>query len=201
MSSIRVAIIEIASSQLASYAPRTGQDETWVKVVDLPNKPLFRWSGTMWVPVTGSVILGMSAVAVVCPVDANEDILATIAVPAGLLGPNGYLRATTGWSMTNSANNKTLRLKLGATLIWSSVQTTVASLSQMSVIANRGAANSQVSPTQASLGGSTFGVSTGALSTAAIDTAAGTSVVVTGQKVTAGETLTLESYLIEAFPG
>ena len=146
-------------------------------------------------------ILGASAVAVSCPVDTTEDILATINIPAGAMGLNGILRVQHAWTVTNSANNKILRVRLGGiggTQMASATLTTVATAFAVTHIANRGAANSQVSPPNAS---STFlgftAGSSSALQTASIDTSAATTLVLTGAKASAGETLTLESYLVE----
>lgn len=201
MSTIRVSITEINSPQLAGWPGANAESQTWLQVVDLPNKPLFRWNGSMWVPVTGSVVLAQSAVAVSCPVDATEDILATINVPAGLLGPNGLLRVSYLASFTNNANVKTWRVRLGG--IGGTGLKTIALANNTTYqdslwLANRGAANSQVSGIST---GSTFSIGSNGVITAAIDTSLATTLVITGQKATAGDTLTLESYLVEAFPG
>lgn len=207
MGTLRSSIEEISSGALAARAAPIGDLHVMLRVIDLPNKPLFQWSGTMWVPVSGCVILGMSAVAVSCPVDATEDLLATINVPGGLLGPNGTIRTTLLATVTNSANNKTLRVRygagsggLGGTTINSGVVTAVASIYRQFAVSNRGVANSQIGMQNGNVVDS-FGSSTNAVTPAAIDSAALSSVVISGQKATAGETFTLESYLVEAFPG
>lgn len=201
MSTIRVSITEINSPQLAGWPGANAESQTWLQVVDLPNKPLFRWNGSMWVPVTGSVVLAQSAVAVSCPVDATEDILATINVPAGLLGPNGAVRVSAQWTLTNNANSKTLRVRfggIGGTGYLNAVQASVAGGVSTVLIGNRGAANSQAGNAVIT---NTAAVATAQAGTGAVDTAAATTLVITGQKATAGDTLTLESYLVEAFPG
>lgn len=146
-------------------------------------------------------ILGASAVAVSGGADTNENILATITIPAGAMGLNGILRVWHSWTVTNSANNKILRVRLGGiggTQMASATLTTSATAVCLTHIANRGAANSQISPPNAS---STFlglvAASSSALQTASIDTSAATTLVLTGAKASAGETLTLESYLVE----
>jgi hypothetical protein len=146
-------------------------------------------------PVT---VLGASAVAVSCPADTTEDILATINIPAGAMGLNGILRIEWIISHTNSANNKTLRTRLGGiggTVFASFVNTTTGGHRDNRQIANRGAANSQVCW---SLGNTPFpGAVTNPTTTGAIDTSVAQTLVITGQKATAGETLTLEDYLVE----
>lgn len=141
-------------------------------------------------------ILAASAVAVSGPADTNENILATINIPAGAMGLNGILRITTVWSITNSANNKTLRIRLGGiggTAHFALVTTTSAMHFDTRMIANRNAANSQVSFHSASLPPT----SNGAAIAGSIDTSVAQTLVITGQKASAGETITLESYLVE----
>lgn len=144
-------------------------------------------------------VLARSAVAVSCPADTTEDTLATIAVPANAMGANGLVRLTTHWSMTSSANNKTGRVRLGGTsgtAHQSAVWTTTAAARLKGEVANRGAVNSQVGG-QESL--TTAAGVTAVVTTSAIDTSVATSLVITGQKASSGETLTLESYLVELF--
>lgn len=141
--------------------------------------------------------LGISGGAVSAPANTSENILATINIPAKAMGINGALRVTTLWTMTNSVNNKTTSIRLGGisgTAFLALVNTTAASLMNIKVIQNRGAANSQVSFNSASGGNNT---TTGAVTTGSIDTSAAQTLVITGQKASSGETLTLESYLVE----
>jgi hypothetical protein len=141
-------------------------------------------------------ILGTSAVAVSGAADTNENILATITIPAGAMGPNGRLRIQTGWTVTNSANNKVLRVRfsgIGGTIFYGATVTTSASVEDVRSIHNRGVTNSQA----CFQGGASFGSSSSAYGTSSVDTSVATTVVITGQKATAGETLTLESYLVE----
>ena len=142
-------------------------------------------------------VLGATAVAVSGGADTNENILATITVPAGAMGLNGILRIYTLFTYTNSGNNKTTRVRfggIGGTVYGSDVFTTTATFSDMRIIQNRGAANSQVGM-KASAG--VFTSSTAAVITSAIDTSAATTVVITAQKASAGETMTLEAYMVE----
>ena len=158
-------------------------------------------NGTVWVPLNIGV-LGQSAVAVSNTAVTTEETLATIAVPANALGPNGRLRITTLWTMTNSANAKTPRVRFSGaagTQYANFALTTSAGYHDQIVIANRNATNSQVGPSSVINGH--FGNGSGAPTTSAVDTTAATSVVISGQKALAGEVLTLESYLVELMPG
>jgi hypothetical protein len=145
-------------------------------------------------------ILAQSSGAVSCPADTTEDVLATITIPANAMGPNGRLRITTLWSNTNSGNTKSMRARLGGasgTLYMNVGVTASAALMDIRQISNRNAANSQVGSSTGTTGG--LGVSGVAPITSAIDTTADTTLVLTGQKATSGETLTLESYLVELY--
>lgn len=148
------------------------------------------------------LILGASGAAISTPADTNEDTLATITVPAGAMGANGFLRISTLWAFTSSANNKTPRIRFGGasgTIYVNPVITTNVGLSQETVIANRNAANSQVGFASAGTNGGS-GLSTASANvTSSVDTTASTTIVITGQKASAGETLTLEFYLVELF--
>lgn len=151
------------------------------------------------VSVVQPYVLARSAVAVSCPADTTEDVLATVTIPAGAMGISGAVRVTTVWTITNSANAKTLRMRFGGTsgtAYLSTAATTSASFSDCHLISNRGSASSQVGSAQAiGLGGSAA-----AVITSSVDTASATTIVISGQKASAGETLTLESYLVELFP-
>jgi len=113
------------------------------------------------------------------------------------MGANGILRITALFSYTNSVNNKTLRFRFGnglsGTIFVSSINTTTASYRLTHVIQNRNSASSQVG---GMLNG-TIGGSTSAVVTGTIDTTAQQTVSITGQLANTGETITLESYLVE----
>lgn len=142
-------------------------------------------------------ILAASNAAVSCPADTTEDTLATITVPAGVMGLNGILRVTTHWTFTSSTNSKTWRVKFGSMSAQDNGTTTlgVTSVRCHTEIRNVAATNSQK-------GNSYSFTITGAVpatapTTAAIDTTAAVTMLITGQKGLAGETLTLDYYLVE----
>jgi hypothetical protein len=162
---------------------------------------LWRSNGTTWSIVGGSIVLAQSAVAMSVSNTTAEEVLASVLVPGGLMGVNGALRLTTLWSITSSANNKTLRARIGSTALGGSawianVATTVGSLNLIpQVLRNRNAVNSQVTYPAANAGAT---VSTGtAISTFSEDTSVDTIVSITGQKANAGETITLEAFTLE----
>lgn len=149
-----------------------------------------------------SVLLAQSAAGVSHTGDANEFAFATITVPGRTMGVNGRLRIETIWSYTNSANNKTLRVRfsgISGTVFFTQTATTTVADRQLTDIANRGATNSQVGGPPTGVGGvSTAG---SANTTSAVDTTADTTIVITGQLATTTETITLESYTVELLPG
>lgn len=156
-------------------------------------------AGTL-VDVTPGVVLAKSSVAVSGAADTNENTLATITIPANSMGPNGFLRLFLAYTFTNSANNKTLRARLGGvsgTAYLSQIVTTSNTFQASIWIGNRNAANSQVGTTNAPV----IGGSTQSLTTSSVDTSAVTTLVITGQKASGSETLTLESYIAEVFYG
>lgn len=141
--------------------------------------------------------LGQSGAAASVTGTASETVLATITIPANSLGPNGAIRVRTSWSVTNSGNGKTLRVKLGGiggTAFLATYNTTITSYSDVRVITNRNATNSQIGSAPIN---SQFAGSASALPTSAVDTTASTTLVITGELANTGETITLESYTVE----
>jgi hypothetical protein len=151
----------------------------------------------------GAQVLAKSAVAASCPADTTEDILATIPIPAGAMGANGFIRVSTRWSMTNNANVKTLFVRFSGAAGTAYLNTAISSVGEafyLVDIANRNSASSQVGGTFGVAGASAVKGSATAV-TSAENTALATSIVISGQKATAGDTLTLESYLVELMYG
>jgi hypothetical protein len=112
--------------------------------------------------------------------DTAENTLYTAKIPP--LRKNDRLRITSHVRHTNSANNKTVAVKLGGTTFHSVVTTTVAGHKMVTEIVNRGATNSQAGEA-------------GAQGT--VDTSVETTLTITGTKATGGETLTLEAVMVE----
>ncbi|HRK63829.1 MAG TPA: DUF2793 domain-containing protein [Terricaulis sp.] len=125
----------------------------------------------------------------------SETTLASIILPGGALGPHGALRISSQWSHTNSANNKTLRYRLGGSVLMAPVLTASASSVHQRSIQNRGVTNAQV--THGSGFPNSFGGTTNAVVTTSVDTTVDQTLTITGQLATGGESVVLESYLIE----
>lgn len=150
-------------------------------------------------PPISPVILASSAVAVPRTGSTAEVVLATFTLPGGTLGLNGALRLSSAWSMTNSANAKTIRARLGGlggTLLMSAALTTVAASAFLSWHQNRNAQNSQYNRGEASRG--TDGLRTDLTPAAtAVDTSANQDFVITAQLALGTETMTLEQWCLE----
>jgi hypothetical protein len=148
----------------------------------------------------GLVVLAQSGAAVSGAADTNENVLASITVPANALGANGSLRIWSLWTVTNSANNKVIRVRYSGasgTQYLAQTLTTVASFQHMALITNRNATNSQVGGFSNS---QPFATSSSAVVTSSVDTTADTTIILSGTKASAGETITLERYLVELLP-
>lgn len=148
--------------------------------------------------------LAKSAVAVPLTGTTAETALASIPIPAGAMGPSGILRVTTLWSYPSSANVKSLRYRLGANdltgaQLMSVTGTTTFGTMLQRTIFNRASQASQI--TQALANAASFGTFAAAPVATTVDTSIEQSLVISGQLASAGETLTLEGYVVEVLYG
>lgn len=147
--------------------------------------------------VRAAQVLAVQNTQVVAPANTNENTLFSFTVPANSMGANGVLKVSYITSCTNSANSKSVRVKLGATTFQTSTVTTVTGVAIMTSIRNRNATNSQMAANSAV--GDTSG-SVG-LNTGSIDTTQDQTFSITGIKASGAETLALESVIVELIPG
>lgn len=141
-----------------------------------------------------------SAVAVSHTGDTSETTLATVTIPANALGPNGRIRWRAHYGYTNSANNKTPRVRWGGasgTIAMSATLTTTAQITWQGEIANRNNAAVQVYTINPGAATGGWGSSNSATGTDTKDTTGTVDIVFSGQLANAGETITLESYEVE----
>lgn len=145
-------------------------------------------------------VLASAATAVTHTGDTNETVLATVAIPAGAMGANGKIIVTARGAMSpSSANVKQPRCRLGGiggTNFGSIAYTTNTNWQCQWLIENR---NSQ-SVQQGTLFGNrtTDMVMTAVAPVAgALDTSGALDLVITGQVANSGESITLDSYLVE----
>lgn len=142
--------------------------------------------------------IAVSAVAVPLTGTLIETTLATIALAAGAMGPNGIVRIWHLWSYTNSGNAKTPRIKFGGTAIFAPAPTTQNSGQGVVLVRNRNAQYSQITGPAAYFG--VGGIATAPI-TMAIDTSIAQNILFTGQLANVGDTLTLEGYQVEVLYG
>lgn len=193
-----------ASITSCTWANRPTTAALWdrIRVTDFGVPSIIMvWDGTRWIP-DGPQVLGRSGVVASLTGTLTETALATITVPANMMGLNGGLLIMMGWSYTSSANTKTFRARFGgiagveyllATL------TTNVTLSDQRRIRNRNSASSQTG--QQSLGSSGgFGGSSGLQQTSSIDTTADTSLVLSAQLANTGDTARIETYDVWLLP-
>ena len=143
--------------------------------------------------------LAASAAAVVAPVnDTNENVLATITIPAGLMGTRGILQIDIRMTYNNNGNNKTMRCRwsgAAGTVIWGPTRTTQLGSTTRITLANRDSASSQVYSSINNNDASTADGNAGG--TASVNTGADTSIVISAQKATGSDTVTLEYYKVD----
>lgn len=150
---------------------------------------------------TRPYVLAQSAVASSHTGDTNETALATITLPAKAMRANGRLRISGVFTHTNSANNKTIRIRFGGaagTLYLSRTLTTTVSTPFLIEIANVNSESSQKSTR--SSGGLLDTSTAAALVTSSVNTALDVSIVISGVLANTGETITLDSYMVEVLP-
>lgn len=118
--------------------------------------------------------------------DTNENTLFTATIPGGVMGANGVIVVRSKWDYTNSANSKTIRVRLGGSQLGGFVATTSASFGLYTDICNRNSESAQVGANSSGFGGAT-----GNTWTSTIDTSADTTLTLTAQKATGTETITM----------
>lgn len=143
-------------------------------------------------------MLAASAADVSAAADTAENVLATITIPGGTVKAGSSIRVWPLWTHTNSANNKTLRVRLGGiggTEYLTITATTTATTDRPILI------RVITTGTQKGMAAAPVGFGSGAaIVTSSVNMAVDTTIVITGQKASAGETLTLNGYTVEVLP-
>ena len=149
----------------------------------------------------GFEVLAWGAAASSVTGTTNETTLATIAIPAGAMGPRGILRIQSEWTCTSSANLKTLQLKFGGTVYLFTQVTTTAVFSDQRIIFNNASVSAQKGKSAAGMTAGGWGVATNAAVTSTIDTASAANLTWHGTLANTGETISLNAYLVEILRG
>jgi hypothetical protein len=180
-------------------SPASYTSKLWL-VTDVGiNASIWSSNGSVWRPIH-AVVLGRSAVASSTLTGSTaETALATVTVPANVMGLDGSLVVSTLWSNNNSGNAKTVRIRyttIGGTIYGQMANTTTLSMRHIdNRISNRNATNSQVGY----FAGNTFSTATAPI-TSAVDTTASTTLVISGQLANAGDNMALEQYKVVLEP-
>lgn len=168
-------------------------------------------NGTRWSPSSGGPIVLYERTGVSAHTGTTSETVlgSTVTIPAGMLGANGGLVfENLITSITNSANNKTIRHRWGAssgasctgnTQLSAETRTTV-TVQQGMFWAQNTATNAQIYISGIS-SSSPFVAGTQTVTTAALDTTAATYVCFTAELANSGETLTPSKLRIVAYIG
>lgn len=142
--------------------------------------------------------LAQSNVQISAPADLNDNVLYTVTIPP--LAANDAIRVSAFFAFTNSANNKICNIKWAGNVIWTRTRTTTALEAPLFSVRNRNATNSQISLGN-NVGSDQTSSSVVLVNTYAIDTSVPTTLTFTAQKSLAGESITLESAVVEILKG
>ncbi len=127
----------------------------------------------------------------------NETTLLTLTVPGGVMGPNGIINVHARFTVTASANNKTLRVRFAGNIMSSPIVSgaTYLGYGMVCQIRNRGNRSVQIADGDASgPGGLTVTY------TSTVNTAVDQILTITGQLATGSESIVLESYSVHLLP-
>jgi hypothetical protein len=157
------------------------------------NGSLWRGNGTKWVRLNPIKVFSLSA-PFSLTVSTSVVTLATITIPAGLLGANGKLKIYPLWATTNNANVKTLRLNIGGAVCSTMTSQSVPNNSGLLIIRNINSESAQKCSSGLVAG---IGSSAGSIAALTVDTTAATTLVISGQLAVGTDTMTLEDLFVE----
>jgi len=157
------------------------------------NGSLWRGNGTKWARLSQILFYDLTA-AVALTGTTSETTLLTVNIPASLIGASGKVKMYPLYSMTNNANSKVLRVKLGGSMAFYAATSNSSHSSALVIIRNIGSESVQKSSTTVVSGLGNTGT---ALNTLAIDTSVATTITVTGQLTNSADTMTLEGFFME----
>lgn len=129
-----------------------------------------------------------------------ETTLATITIPAGMMGANGCVGVEALWSFSGAGGNRTPRIRFGGQQAYS-VAATSTQLSGVirRDILNRNAANSQVTASLSASGGP-YGTVADVVRVFAVDTSAAVDITLTIALANAADSAILEAYQVIVWP-
>ena len=145
------------------------------------NGSLWRGNGTKWIRMSHITYYSLSGT-VSLTGTTTETTLLTIPIKGGLMGLGGRLAEIAVFSMTNNANIKTFRAKIGGSTIATGTSSSLSSTRFDFWLLNRNNQSSQYNNNASSF---------------AIDTSVDFDLVITGQLANAGDTVTLTAVSLE----
>jgi len=157
------------------------------------NGSLWRGNGTKWVRLNPIKIFSLSAPFSLTN-STSSVTLATITIPAGLLGANGKLKIYPLWATTNNVNQKTLRAIFSGSTCSTMTSLSVPNNSGLVIIRNTNSESAQKCSSGLVAG---IGSSLGSIAVLTIDTTAATTLVITGQLAVGTDSMTLEDLFVE----
>lgn len=147
----------------------------------------------------GTYRLAGSNTAITAPEDTETNILVTVTIPGGSLGPNGRLDIYQSWSFTGSANAKIREIKFGGTSFYATNMSSASNVGMGSVlsIVNRNSEASQITTQHSSAfsNGASYGT-TGTDATGTINTAVDQTLTISIDKGLGSETVLLNSWAV-----
>ena len=156
------------------------------------NGSLFRGNGTKWIKLH-TVKYYNNTTPVSLTGTTAETTMLTIPIKGGLIGANGVLAIQPLWNANNSANSKTLRIKLGATTCYSYGSVNLLHQDAYINVRNIGSESSQ--KTTSGMSGGTGG-SVNNYNSTSTDTSVDFNIVVTGQLANSADTMAIQAFLI-----
>ena len=158
------------------------------------NGSLWRGNGTKWVRLHSISFYNLSA-AVVLTGTTSVTTLATITIPAGLIGTNGKVKFYPLWSNTNNASTKTLRVIInGAVTVYTATSQNSVHNSGLLILRNF---NSETIQRMSSGMTAGLGSTTASIAATTINTTVPVTVAVAGQLANSADTMTLEGLFLE----
>lgn len=165
-------------------------------VTDIGNGSYFISDGTYWEKVHPVKLYTTGSTTTAVTNTTAETQVASFTLPGGVMGLNGVLRLCPMFSQTNSANTKTLRIKLGAATVITQAFGGAGSASAYGILTVRNL-NSQSSQKSTQGGSLGVGTTSSAIGTSTADTSADITVSLTVQMGALAETVTLEHLFVE----
>ena len=145
------------------------------------NGILCRGNGTKWVRLHPTILYNL-ATPIVLKDTTAETTLLTITIPAALMGSIGRLNVLSFFALTNNANNKTLRAKIGANTVGVQGAASLAATGFNFWLLNLNSATAQRNNSSALF---------------AIDTTVSMDLIITGQLANATDSMTLNTLTLE----